>query len=109
MNYYIGIDSGGTFMKAALFNAKGEQQGLLARVSASVINEKQGWVERDLDALWGNAVDVVKQLLNTTKVDPLDIKGLSISAQGKGVYLLDKKDKPWSWHYVFRLPFTAHC
>ncbi|NOH99621.1 carbohydrate kinase [Vibrio kanaloae] len=90
MNYYIGIDSGGTFMKAALFNAKGEQQGL-ARVSASVINEKQGWVERDLDALWGNAVDVVKQLLNATKIDPLDIKGLSISAQGKGVYLLDKK------------------
>ena len=90
MNYYIGIDSGGTFMKAALFNAKGEQQGLV-RVSASVINEKQGWVERDLDALWGNAVDVIKQLLETTKVDPLNIKGLSISAQGKGVYLLDKK------------------
>lgn len=90
MNYYIGIDSGGTFMKAALFNAKGEQQGL-ARVSASVINEKQGWVERDLNALWGNAVDVIKQLLETTKVEPTSIKGLSISAQGKGVYLLDKE------------------
>ncbi|CAH6844995.1 L-xylulose kinase [Vibrio chagasii] len=92
MNYYIGIDSGGTFMKAALFNAKGEQQGL-ARVSASVINEKQGWVERDLDALWGNAVAVIKQLLETTQVEPTDIKGLSISAQGKGVYLLDKQGK----------------
>ena len=92
MNYYIGIDSGGTFMKAALFNAKGEQQGL-ARVSASVINEKQGWVERDLDALWGNAVAVIKQLLETTQVEPTAIKGLSISAQGKGVYLLNKQGK----------------
>ena len=92
MNYYIGIDSGGTFMKAALFNAKGEQQGL-ARVSASVINEKQGWVERDLDALWGNAVAVIKQLLEATQVEPTAIKGLSISAQGKGVYLLDKQGK----------------
>ena len=92
MNYYIGIDSGGTFMKAALFNAKGEQQGL-ARVSASVINEKQGWVERDLDALWGNAIAVIKQLLETTQVEPTAIKGLSISAQGKGVYLLDKQGK----------------
>lgn len=92
MNYYIGIDSGGTFMKAALFNAKGEQEGL-ARVSASVINEKQGWVERDLDALWGNAVAVIKQLLETTQVEPTAIKGLSISAQGKGVYLLDKQGK----------------
>ncbi|MBD1564665.1 carbohydrate kinase [Vibrio sp. SA48] len=92
MNYYIGIDSGGTFMKAALFDAKGTQCGL-ARVSASVINDQQGWVERDLDALWQNLVDVIKQLLATTDVDPTSIKGLSISAQGKGVYLLDKQGK----------------
>lgn len=90
MNYYIGIDSGGTFMKAALFNAKGEQIGL-SRVSATVINNKQGWVERDLDDLWGNAKTVIKKLLESTKIDPKLIKGLSISAQGKGVYLLDKK------------------
>ncbi|MCW8346603.1 carbohydrate kinase [Vibrio sp. ZSDZ65] len=90
MNYYIGIDSGGTFMKAALFDAKGVQHGL-ARVSASVINDKQGWVERDLDALWGNAVTVIKQLIETTGIDATTIKGVSISAQGKGVYLLDKQ------------------
>lgn len=90
MNYYIGIDSGGTFMKAALFDAKGTQCGL-ARVSASVINDQQGWVERDLNALWQNAVDVIQQLLATTDVDPNRIEGLSISAQGKGVYLLDKQ------------------
>lgn len=90
MNYYIGIDSGGTFMKAALYDAKGVQLGL-ARVSAEVINDKQGWVERDLDALWGNAVSVIKQLLLETKVDAKLIKGVSISAQGKGVYLLDKQ------------------
>jgi len=90
MNYYIGIDSGGTFMKAALFDAKGVQHGL-ARVSAKVINDKQGWVERDLDALWENAVSVIKQLLAVTKIDVKLIKGVSISAQGKGVYLLDKQ------------------
>lgn len=90
MNYYIGIDSGGTFMKAALFDSKGKQYGL-ARVSASVINEKQGWVERDLDALWSNAVAVIKQLIETTGVDSALIRGVSISAQGKGVYLIDKQ------------------
>jgi L-xylulokinase len=90
MNYYIGIDSGGTFMKAALFDAQGNQHGL-AKQSASVINEKQGWVERDLNALWNDAVVTIKELLNVTAVNPIDIKGLGISAQGKGVYLLDKK------------------
>lgn len=89
MNFYIGIDSGGTFMKAALFDAKGVQHGL-ARVSAKVINDRQGWVERDLDALWENAVSVIKQLLASTHVDVSLIKGISISAQGKGAYLLDK-------------------
>ena len=92
MNYYIGIDSGGTFMKAALFDAKGVQHGI-ARVSASVINDKQGWVERDLDALWENAVSVIKELLESTHVEVASIKGISISAQGKGVYLLDKQGK----------------
>lgn len=90
MNYYIGLDSGGTFMKAALFDSLGNQQGLV-RKTASVINEKQGWVERDLNALWHDAVIAIKELLSTTAVDVKNIKGIGISAQGKGVYLLDKK------------------
>lgn len=90
MNYYIGLDSGGTLMKAALFDVHGHQHGL-ARKTASVINERQGWVERDLSALWNDAVIAIKELLEITAVDPKDIKGIGISAQGKGAYLLDKK------------------
>lgn len=90
MNYYIGLDSGGTFMKAAVYDIHGIQIGL-ARTSASVINQQQGWVERDLDCLWNDAVVVIKQLLLSTTINCEDIKGISISAQGKGVYLLDKQ------------------
>jgi len=89
MNYYIGLDSGGTFMKAGLFDASGKQYGL-ARVSADVVTEQAGWVERDLDELWANASAAITQLLANTQVAPADVKGISISAQGKGVYLLDK-------------------
>jgi len=89
MNYYIGLDSGGTFMKAGLFDVSGRQIGL-ARVSASVVTDREGWIERNLDDLWGNASDVIQKLLASTGVNPSEIKGLSISAQGKGVYLLDK-------------------
>ena len=89
MNYYIGLDSGGTFIKAGLFDVSGKQIGL-AHVSASVVTEHEGWVERDLDLLWENVTDVIRKLLSKTEVDPQNIKGLSISAQGKGVYLLDK-------------------
>lgn len=89
MNYYIGLDSGGTFMKAGLFDYTGNQVAL-ARVSADVITDKEGWVERDLDALWENACDVLSQLFTLTDITPDKVKGISISAQGKGVYLLDK-------------------
>lgn len=89
MNYYIGLDSGGTFMKAGLFDVSGKQIGL-ARVSASVVTDRESWIECNLDDLWANATDVIQKLLVSTGVNPSEIKGLSISAQGKGVYLLDK-------------------
>jgi L-xylulokinase len=89
MHYYLGLDSGGTFMKAGLFDANGNQYGL-ARISVNAVSEQEGWVERDLDELWANASTAIRQLLTETQVAPGDIKGISISAQGKGVYLLDK-------------------
>ncbi|MBU0801285.1 MAG: carbohydrate kinase [Alphaproteobacteria bacterium] len=92
MNYYIGLDSGGTFMKAGLFDRNGKQVAL-ARVAADVVTDKDGWVERDLDDLWANACDVIAQLFKLTNVKPDQVKGISISAQGKGVYLLDKEGR----------------
>ncbi|SBS35098.1 L-xylulose/3-keto-L-gulonate kinase [Marinomonas spartinae] len=92
MNYFIGLDSGGTFMKAALLDRSGHQIAI-AKVSAKVINSKQGWVERDLDALWDDAKAAISKLLTTTDINVDDIKGISISAQGKGVYLLDKNQR----------------
>lgn len=90
MTYFIGLDSGGTFMKAALIDNLGRQKAI-AKVSARIINGQQGWVERELDSLWQDAKSAIAKLLDKVTIDPADIKGISISAQGKGVYLLDKK------------------
>ncbi|SET02765.1 FGGY-family carbohydrate kinase [Thorsellia anophelis] len=93
MNYYIGIDSGGTFLKAALYSADGVQHAI-AKKAVHNIYEQPGWVERDLTDYWHDFVSVIKDLLQQFKGNVLDIKGLSISAQGKGVYLLDKQGHP---------------
>lgn len=92
MNYFIGLDSGGTFMKAALLDTNGKQIAI-EKVSAQVVNEQQGWVERELNDLWSDAKSVIAKLLQSVDIDPADVKGLSISAQGKGVYLLDKNGR----------------
>jgi L-xylulokinase len=89
MNYYLGIDSGGTFMKACLFDAKGQEIAVF-RKTAAVLNERKGWVERNLEELWSDTRAVIQGVLAKSNIASHQIKGLSISAQGKGLYLLDK-------------------
>lgn len=93
MNYYLGIDCGGTFIKAALFDRNGQICGL-ARENVAVISEKAGYAERDMTQLWQVCATVVRQTVEKSGVNPNDIKGIGISAQGKGAFLLDKNKQP---------------
>ncbi|WP_373778552.1 FGGY-family carbohydrate kinase [Glaesserella sp.] len=93
MNYYLGIDCGGTFIKAALFDEKGNINAVV-RENVSVISEQAGYAERDMAQLWQVCASVIKQTLNKSGVNPTAVKAVGISAQGKGVFLLDKKNKP---------------
>ncbi|SHO55330.1 FGGY-family carbohydrate kinase [Vibrio quintilis] len=89
MNYYLGIDSGGTMLKACLFDRQGRQVALY-RENTRVICEQPGWVERDVEQYWQEACRAIKGVISQSGIDPVQIKGLSISAQGKGLYLLDR-------------------
>ncbi len=93
MNYYLGIDSGGTYLKACLFDTQGQEVAMY-RQSANVISQQKGWVERSLDQLWQETCAVIRGVLEKSQVNPQLIKGISISAQGKGLYLLDKQSQP---------------
>ncbi|MCT8784484.1 FGGY-family carbohydrate kinase [Glaesserella parasuis] len=93
MNYYLGIDCGGTFIKAALFDRHGQICGL-ARENVAVISEKAGYAERDMAQLWQVCANVIHQTLEKSDVEPTAIKGVGISAQGKGAFLLDKNKQP---------------
>ena len=93
MNYYLGIDCGGTFVKAALFDEQGIVQSL-ARENVSVISEQAGYAERDMSQLWAVCANVIKSVIIQSKINAEDIKGGGISAQGKGAFLLDKEQQP---------------
>ena len=51
MRYLMGIDNGGTFSKAALFDETGKQISV-ASVPTVTITPKSGYTERDMDELW---------------------------------------------------------
>ncbi|OBW93369.1 xylulose kinase [Gallibacterium salpingitidis] len=93
MAFWLGIDCGGTFIKAGIYDDNGQEYGTF-RKNLTVINEYQGWAERDLNELWSSCAGVIKGVLQQSNIAPGLVKGVGISAQGKGVFLLDKQQRP---------------
>lgn len=93
MKYWLGLDCGGTFIKAGLYNAEGKELGI-ARRNLAIIAPQPGWAERDMPSLWQTAASVIREVLDQNGVTAAAVQGLGISAQGKGVFLLDKQGQP---------------
>ncbi|KMJ45690.1 xylulose kinase [Xenorhabdus khoisanae] len=92
-NFYLGIDCGGTYLKAGLYNERGQEYSI-ERIALKTLTPQLGYAERDLSELWNALISIINHLLRNTGICGQQIKGIGISAQGKGLFLLDKDDKP---------------
>lgn len=93
MSYWLGLDCGGTFIKAGLYDAAGCEKAV-ARQNLPVLVSEPGRAERDMTQLWQAAAAVIRQVLAGSAIDAAQVRGMGISAQGKGLFLLDKQGKP---------------
>jgi L-xylulokinase len=93
MKYWLGLDCGGTFIKAGLYDVEGKELGI-ARRNLAIVAPQPGWAERDMPVLWQTAASVIREVLEHNGIAAAAIQGLGISAQGKGVFLLDKQGQP---------------
>lgn len=93
MRYLMGIDNGGTFSKAALFDENGCQISV-ASVPTVTLTPKPGYTERDMEKLWQVNARAVRQAIEKSGVNPADITGVSYSGHGKGLYLVGKDGRP---------------
>lgn len=93
MKYLMGIDNGGTFAKAALFDENGKQ---ICAAGAPVENltPHPGYTERDMDGLWEMNAQAIRRTIEKSGIDPGDITGVSFSGHGKGLYMVGKNGKP---------------
>ncbi|EOW0900500.1 carbohydrate kinase [Klebsiella pneumoniae] len=91
--FWLGIDCGGTYLKAGLYDAQGREHGI-NRQSLQTLSPLPGYAERDMDQLWQQCAATIAGLLQRTGIHGEQIKGVGISAQGKGLFLLDKQDRP---------------
>ena len=87
MKYLMGIDNGGTFSKAGIFDEEGNQIAV-ASVPTVTITPKPGYTERDLNDLWDVNAQAIRNAIEKSKVAPSDIVGVSFSGHGKGLYMV---------------------
>lgn len=91
--YWLGLDCGGSWLKAGLYDREGREAGV-QRLPLCALSPQPGWAERDMAELWQCCTAVIRSLLTHSGVSGEQIVGIGISAQGKGLFLLDKNDKP---------------
>ena len=74
MKYLMGIDNGGTFSKAAIFDEEGHQIAVASEPTVT-ITPKPGYTERDMDELWQVNAKAIREAIKKSGIDPKDIAG----------------------------------
>ncbi len=91
--YVIGVDSGGTFIKAGLYDEDGALRAIEREPSRTTAHP-DGRVEIDLDELWRAVARCVRSLVHGSGIDPVDLAGIGFAGQGKGLYAIDAGGDP---------------
>ena len=93
MPYLMGLDNGGTFVKAGIVDENGRILAV-AKEPVRNITPKAGFTERDMEDLWEQNAKVIRRAVEDSGIDPAEIKGVSFSGHGKGLYLVGYDGKP---------------
>lgn len=93
MQYWLGIDNGGTMTKAALFTADGAEVASASR-ETPVETPQTGYYERDMDALWETTAACIREALGRADIDGAAVMGVGCTGHGKGLYLWGRDGCP---------------
>ena len=91
--YFVGIDCGTTVVKSVLFDLEGTEVATAAQ-EVPVTHPCPGWADQCMNKVWEAAKNTIRGIINRAGVSGEDIKGVSLSGQGAGVWLIGKDGKP---------------
>lgn len=94
--YLLGYDLGSSSVKASIVNAQtGEcvATAFFPKKEMEIISIKSGWAEQNTEVWWENLKLSTKAVLDESKIDPAQIKGIGISYQMHGLVLVDENLK----------------
>ena len=93
MEYYLGLDRGGTTIKAALFTAEGKEAGV-ARSDTALITPRPDFIECDMEQMWKTICSLIQKIFAKSGVSNTEIAGVGICGHGKGLYLWGNNNAP---------------
>ena len=94
--YLLGFDIGSSSVKASILEASSGKclaSSFYPKTEMEIASVKSGWAEQHPDLWWKNLKAATKEVLNISKVKPVDIKAIGISYQMHGLVLVDKNYK----------------
>jgi xylulokinase len=92
MSFLLGIDVGTTGTKSALFSTDGNLIDISYR-HYGLSYPQEGWAEQDAEGWWKAVKETVGDIVSRNK-SAQDIAGMSLSAQGGALVLLDENFRP---------------
>lgn len=93
MKTLMGIDMGGTMVKASLFDLEGRE---LASYGEKLITlqPRASWMERDLQDAEQKVYRCICKVLEQAGVSGMDVLGIGVTGQGNGAFFFDEQGKP---------------
>lgn len=92
-SYLLGVDSGGTMTKAALFTTDGREVAAEYRPVAMSF-PGAGFTERDPLAMWTATCESIGSVIHSAGIDPGDILAVCATGYGSGLYCIDSVGEP---------------
>ena len=89
MKYIMGIDCGGTVVKASIFDLDGREMSSCGE-KMDVIAPQADWFERDTAQTKACAFKAISGAIKKAGVDGADIAGIGVTGQANGLYMFKK-------------------
>lgn len=91
-SYYLGVDVGTGSARAGIFDLKGRMMGQASR-EIELFRPQADFVEQSSDNIWQAVCQAVRDAVNQSNINPVQIKGIGFDATCSLV-VLDKEGKP---------------
>ncbi len=93
MALFLAVDLGTTGCRSILFNEALQPLGSSYQ-EYGLITTKENYIEQDAELWWALTLQTAKAAIAEAKIDPKEIRGISISSQGITIVPVDKDWKP---------------